>query len=149
MSIYARILVAVDGSPTSDLALDEAVRLALDQKAQLRIVHALDQTALVLDTPYVLQEFLDSARKAGEEILERAKVRAKGAGIDAETRLCGAQSFGERIADLINTEATEWSANLIVVGTHGRRGFSSVLMGSVAMGVVRTAKVPALLVRGG
>lgn len=148
MSLYARILVAVDGSSTSDLALDEAIRLALDQKAKLRIVHALDQVALVLDTPYVLQEFLDAARKAGEDILQRAQERAKAAGLDAEARLSGAESFGERIASLVNAEATGWPADLIVIGTHGRRGFSNVLMGSVAMGVVRTATVPVLLVRG-
>jgi nucleotide-binding universal stress UspA family protein len=147
--MYKKILVAVDGSATSDLALDEAVRLALDQEAQLRIVHALDQVALVLDTPYVLQEFLDAARKAGEEILERARARAREAGVEAETRLSGAESFGERIAALVNNEALEWPADLIVIGTHGRRGFSNVLMGSVAMGVVRTATVPVLLVRGG
>ena len=147
--MYKKILVAVDGSPTSDLALDEAVKLTLDQKAQLRSVHALDQVALVLDTPYVLQEFLDAARKAGEDILERARVRASEAGVEAETRLSGAESFGERIAALVNNEALEWPADLIVIGTHGRRGFSNVLMGSVAMGVVRTANVPVLLVRGG
>ena len=147
--MYKHILVAVDGSPTSELALDEAIRLTVDQKAQLRIVHALDQVALVLDTPYVLQEFLDAARNAGEEILERAKARAKEGGVDAQTRLSGAESFGERIASLVNIEAVEWPADLIVIGTHGRRGFSSVLMGSVAMGVVRTSTVPVLLVRGG
>lgn len=147
--MYKKILVAVDGSATSDLALDEAVRLTLDQKAQLRIVHALDQVALVLDTPYVLQEFLDAARKAGEDILERARARASEAGVEAETKLSGAESFGERIAALVNNEALDWPADLIVIGTHGRRGFSNVLMGSVAMGVVRTATVPVLLVRGG
>ena len=147
--MYKRILVAVDGSGTSDLALDEAIRLAKDQQAELRIVHALDQVALVLDTPYVLQEFLDAARKAGEEILERARIRAEEAGLQADTRLAGTESFGERIATLVNTTAVEWPADLIVIGTHGRRGFSNVLMGSVAMGVVRTANVPVLLVRGG
>lgn len=146
--MYQRILVAVDGSPTSDLALDEAAKLARDQRATVRIVHALDQVALVLDTPYVLQEFLDAARKAGEDILERAKARMKAAGVEAETRLAGADSFGERVAALVNAEATAWPADLIVIGTHGRRGFSSVLMGSVAMGVVRTSTVPVLLVRG-
>lgn len=147
--MYKRILVAVDGSEISELALDEAIRLTLDQGAQLRIVHALDQVALVLDTPYVLQEFLDAARKAGEDILERARARAKEAGVEAEIRLSGAESFGDRIAALVNNEALEWPADLIVIGTHGRRGFSNVLMGSVAMGVVRTANVPVLLVRGG
>ncbi len=146
--MYQRILVAVDGSATSDLALDEAAKLARDQRAAVRLVHALDQAALVLDTPYVLQEFLDAARKAGEEILERGKARMKAAGIDAETRLAGVEAFGERIAALISAEAVAWPADLIVIGTHGRRGFSSVLMGSVAMGVVRTAPVPVLLVRG-
>ena len=55
---------------------------------------------------------------------------------------------GERIASILVAEATRWPADLIVIGTHGRSGFSRVLFGSVAEGVVRTAHTPVLLIRG-
>ena len=56
-------------------------------------------------------------------------------------------SGGARIASVIVDEARRWPADLIVIGTHGRSGFSRVLFGSVAEGVVRTAHIPVLLIR--
>ena len=68
-------------------------------------------------------------------------------GIEHETKLMVAQ--GERIVDVIINEAKSNSADLIIIGTHGRTGFSRILLGSVAEGVVRTTHIPTLLIRGG
>ena len=56
--------------------------------------------------------------------------------------------LAERLANVVVAEAARWPADLIVVGTHGRRGLSHVFLGSVAEGIVRSAPVPVLLVRG-
>ena len=68
------------------------------------------------------------------------------AGVAAEVKLM--EAGGERIAGVILEEARRWSAELIVIGTHGRSGFSRVLFGSVAEGMVRMAHIPVLLIRG-
>jgi nucleotide-binding universal stress UspA family protein len=84
----------------------------------------------------------------GEEELNKAKQLAKKGGVEAETKLIEIRQTGERVRDKISKDADEWPADLIVIGTHGRRGFSSLLMGSVAEGLVRMATKPVLLIRG-
>ena len=146
--MYKRILVAVDGSGTAERALDEGIRLAKDQGALLGLVTAVDQAVLILETPYVLPEFLDAARKSAEAVLEKAAARARDAGLQVEKRLAGLETFTDRAAELINAEASAWNADLLVIGTHGRRGVNHLLLGSVAEAVIRTSKVPVLLIRG-
>jgi len=148
MDAYKYILVAVDGSDTSNRAVEEAVRLAAEMQAELRIVHVVDDTALYWDAGYAdLGEIRESYRKSGEAILDRAAAAAREAGLKADMKLLEINGAGRRVSEMIAQEATAWPADLIVVGTHGRRGFSHLLLGSVAEGVVRIATKPVLLVR--
>lgn len=147
--MYKHILVAVDGSETSNLALAEAIRLAGEQQAKLKLVHVVDQTLINWDEGgwldySTLQEALS---KAGHKIIDDADRRVREAGMEAETAVV--ESVARRLADVIAEEAKHWPADLIVMGTHGRRGFDRLLLGSVAEGVVRTAPAPVLLIRGG
>jgi len=147
--MYRNILVAVDGSHTSDVALQEAIKLANEVQAQLRIVHAVDTVNLNRDTEFPNPvEILDVMVKSGEEILRKAVGVAREAGIQTETRLIEIDTLGRRIPEVIAEEAETWPADLIVIGTHGRRGISHLFLGSVAEGVVRVATKPVLLIRG-
>jgi nucleotide-binding universal stress UspA family protein len=85
-------------------------------------------------------------RASGAKILAQAEKMVRQAGVALKTRLLEAD--GERVASVIVEEARRWPADLLVIGTHGRSGFSRILFGSVAEGVVRTAPVPVLLIRG-
>ena len=67
-------------------------------------------------------------------------------GIEVETKLV--EDYNGRIGAVISKEAEQWLADLLVVGTHGRKGLGHLLLGSVAEGVMRTASMPVLLVRG-
>ena len=149
--MYKRILVAVDGSSTSQLALRQGLQLAREQRARLRLVHVVDELASRVEGAYTPEGFWQAARKAGKRILGDAKARAGKAGIDAETKLLEIRTFGgvvRRVANVIVAEAERWRADLVVIGTHGRRGLSKLLLGSVADGVVRTSATPVLLIRG-
>lgn len=149
MDAYKHILVAVDGSDTSNRAVEEAIRLAAEMQAELRIVHAVDEAALNWDAGYAdFGEIREAYRKSGEAILDRAATAAREAGLKADAKLLESDSTGRRVSEIIAQEATAWPADLIVVGTHGRRGFSHLLLGSIAEGVVRVATKPVLLVRG-
>lgn len=150
--MYKRILVAVDGSETAERALREGVALAAAHRARLRLVHVVDELTAAGDTPATPVEFWKAVRKAGSLILEGARARAAKAGIEAETKLAENRTFGgvvRRVPNLIVEDARRWKADLIVIGTHGRRGLSKLLLGSVADGVVRTAGMSVLLIRGG
>jgi len=147
MTIYQRILVPIDGSTTSERALQEAIRLA-EGKAQLRVAYVLEEI-FPLDTEgYAFIDYAalqEAVRHTGERTLAQAAEKARQSGMTAETALLDAK--GERIAGVIKDDALHWQADLIVIGTHGRSGLSRLLLGSVAEGVARDAPVPVLLVR--
>lgn len=147
--MYRNILVPVDGSHTSEIALQEAVKLAKELNGQLRVVHVVETVNLNLDGEFTNPNDLwDAMRKSGEVILAKAQAAAHEAGIDAETKLIEIDTLGRRIPEAIAEEAQTWPADVIVIGTHGRRGISHLFLGSVAEGVVRVATKPVLLIRG-
>ena len=147
--MFKRILVAVDGSTTSDQALQEAIKLAKEINAQLRIVHVVDTMSVSLDTEFPDPLLFSQTMIAnGQSILRNAAAQAKQAGIPAETHLIEIQTMGHRIPEAIAADAESWSADLIVICTHGRKGLSHLLLGSVAEGLMRIAQKPVLLIRG-
>ena len=147
--MYQRILVPVDGSNTSDVALREAIQSVGDRNAELRIIHVIEDVVPMWDVEFLnINEIREGLRQTGRRVLAKAEAVARDAGIKAETKLIEASPPGARIASMIAAEAKAWPADLIVIGTHGWRGVDHLLMGSVAEGVVRISPVPVLLIRG-
>lgn len=146
--MYERILVPFDGSATSSEALAEAVRIARFCSSRLRLIHVVDPllyiTGLEVGGVY-MNEIVPGLLAAAEELLRKARESIEAQGVSVETEVL--QSAGERVARIITEQAAEWNADLIVIGTHGRRGVDRVIMGSDAELVARTATVPVLLVR--
>ncbi len=145
--MYTRILVPIDGSETANAGLREALKLAKEQGAQLRIVHVVDEFLVVSPELYggVYETICDQLREAGTTVLARAQSLAGEAGVTVETQLVEAMGgpAGERVIEA----ATAWRADLIVCGTHGRRGLRRIVLGSDAEFIVRHSPVPILLVR--
>jgi nucleotide-binding universal stress UspA family protein len=147
--MFKRIVVAVDASPTGDLALETAIRLAADHQSRLRIVHAVDTVSINLGVEFPVQpDVSESIVSSGQTLLEHAQKVATAAGVAAETALLRIDLLGKRLAEAIAEDAESWPADLIVVGTHGRRGLNRLFLGSVAEGIVRVAGKPVLLIRG-
>ena len=142
--MYKRILVPVDGSPTSVRGLDAAIGLAKLGGASLHLVHVLDRVVFAGGETYTVDVF-GMLREAGERILQETKARAAAAGIEASTFL--SEVLPGRVSDVVVEQAKASGADLIVVGTHGRRGVSRLFVGSDAEQIVRVAPVPVLLVR--
>ena len=144
--MYQRILVPVDGSATAKRALQEAVKLS-GGKAKLRLVYVVEESYALDATGYAFIDYsalLEAVRQTGERTLAQAAEEAHQSGMMAETTLL--EASGERISRVIEGEANNWKADLIVIGTHGRSGINRMLMGSVAEEVVRGASVPVLMV---
>jgi len=145
--VYKKIFVPTDGSDTAMSGLREAIKLAKDFTAQIRIVHIVDE--LVLGSPHaygvVLNNVIDNLRVMGESILGSARAMAQNAGVTADTQLI--EAFGGRAGEHILKAAAEWPADIIVCGTHGRRGLRRIVLGSDAEYLVRRAPVPLLLTR--
>jgi len=145
--MYKRILCPVDGSHTSDIGLQEAIQLAKDQNAELRLLHVIDTYMPVLDmsADFNLPYMIEVLRENGAKVMDKASVITQKAGIKADAKTI--ESVGSRASSYIVTEAEQWPADLIVMGTHGLRGVSRLVMGSDAENVLRACKVPVLLVK--
>lgn len=145
--MYQRILVPIDGSPTAERALQEAIKLA-GGKAQLRLIYVIEEGYALDAEGYAFIDYAtlqEAFRKTGERALAQASEEVRRSGMTAETAVLDVP--GAHTSTVIDNDAQSWNADLIVIGTHGRSGVGRLLMGSVAENVVRGASVPVLLVR--
>jgi len=145
--VYRRILVPVDGSSTSIAGLNEALRLARNQKARIRLIHIVDERMIfsTAEAGMNIEPVIDSLKSGGKRILERAAKLAAARGVRAETDMV--ENAASQVADVLVSRARRWRADLVVMGTHGRRGVNRLVLGSDAELVVRNSPVPVLLVR--
>jgi nucleotide-binding universal stress UspA family protein len=145
--MYQRILVPVDGSETATKALIAALQMARDSGGQVHLVHVVEGMTPLSADPYgaYAGEVIEIMRESGGKILQEALEVAKAAGVPADTEIF--DNFGERLAEVVADSATRFKADLIVVGTHGRRGLGRVMLGSGAEQIIRLAPVPVLVIR--
>jgi len=144
--MYAKILVPIDGSETSTLGLNEAIRLAKNQGGRIRLIHIVNELIVVLPEAYVnIERVIDELRTRGKAILDSSEATVRSGGVEVDTTLV--EAMGNQAGDQIIQQAKEWGADLIVCGTHGRRGIRRIVMGSDAEYIVRHTPVPILLVR--
>ena len=150
--MFRKILVAVDGSATSNKGYKVALDLAKSVGARLVVLHVIDERAVGIGlsasgfvAPAYVEDVIAALRDAGRKVLAKAQreAQAKGQAIDAHL----VESLGNGVAHTILVQAKKQKADLIVLGTHGRRGLARVVVGSDAETVLREAPVPVLLVR--
>ena len=91
------------------------------------------------------QALREAAHEEGEHVLDDAMAICESAGIPAERRLV--EGAGHRLGEVVSDAAVAWNADLIVLGSHGRRGLQRLLLGSGAEQILRLAPVAALVVR--
>ncbi|MBV8036885.1 universal stress protein [Roseateles sp.] len=147
--MYQRILVPTDGSTTSEKGLTEAITLAKLSGGRIRLIHVVDAMSVAIGADGFASyaaEVLPLLRDAGNQILQGARGRVEAAGIEVDDTL--REVLSGRVADQIVEEAAAWKADLIVIGTHGRRGVRRLFLGSDAEQILRSATVPVMLVRG-
>ena len=121
-NVYKRILVPIDGSSAANLGLREALRLARQHGATLCLFHAVEEPFVTSAGVAVMSpdELLKAFRDAGREILAKAEALARRRGVRARAVL--SEREAGPVADSIVREAKRCKADLIVMGTHGRRG---------------------------
>jgi len=145
--MYKRILVPTDGSVTATAGLREAIKLAKESGGQIRVLHVVDEMPVVSTQLYgtMLDQFIAQAREAGKAITNDALAAVSEAGVPVDVKLV--EALGGRSGEYIIQAAKDWGADLIVCGTHGRRGLRRIVMGSDAEFIVRRSPCPILLVR--
>jgi nucleotide-binding universal stress UspA family protein len=139
--MYAEILVPTDGSPASDAAIEHAIDLADRYDARLHALYVVDGAAYssLEAGAEVVVEALESE---GEEATGRVADAAADAGVECVTSVRSGTAY-RSIHDYVD----EHDIDVVVMGTHGRKGLDRYLLGSVTERVVRTSDVPVLTVR--
>lgn len=145
--MYKQIICPIDGSNTSNCGMMEAINLAKVHHAKLRFLHVVDTYFPILDANGDLNVLYlaDIQRSQGEKIVKAAEDIARQSEVSADSIIV--ESIGERVSTLIIKQVEEWPADLVVMGTHGLRGFARFMMGSDADAVVKQSHVPVLLVK--
>lgn len=146
--MYERILVAVDGSDISTQALEEAIGLARLSGGSLRLIHAVDVTPVEIGFVTCAayhDDVVPALRQGGRKLLDHAAARVMSEHLPVETALL--ENGDASLQEVVAAEALTWHADLVVMGTHGRRGVDRFLLGSGAESVARRCPVPVLMVR--
>jgi nucleotide-binding universal stress UspA family protein len=145
--MYSRILVPIDGSEPAECGLQEAVGIAVATKATLVVLNVVNEFPILMDpvVPAEYDKLLEVATRAGEDMVAQAAKAATEAGVACETVVVDARTCPA--APVIVEQAARDLCDLIVMGTHGRRGLKRLALGSDAERVVRHSSMPVLLVK--
>ena len=145
--MYRKILVPLDGSATAEAGLREAIPLAAALKARLCLLNVLIDLPMLVELSSAMnsQEVQTGLQQYGRDLLAKAERAAAEGGAEAESVIH--ESTGGSVADTIVSEAARLDCDLIVMGTHGRRGLRRLTLGSDAELVVRHSPEPVMLVR--
>lgn len=145
--MYLRILVPLDGSSASERGVQEALAVADPSWSRLALLHVIDTMPYMLELASQEERcaVLERLRERACEYLESVRKRALERGIKADVALV--QIEQGRVADVIVDEAVHRGCDLIVMGTHGRRGLSRLALGSCTDQVARCSPLPVLLAR--
>ena len=144
--MYKSILVPLDGSEPSQDALQQALDIASGDQATLHLLHVIDSFPVMfeLSAQTNFETMKQSLRSWSEGMLETARRKAAEQGVNAQVIV--RELVSGRVSDTIVGVARDAACDLIVMGTHGRRGLRRMMLGSDAESVVRLSHIPVLLV---
>ncbi|WP_066567029.1 universal stress protein [Snodgrassella sp. CFCC 13594] len=149
--MYKHLVVAVDGSHTSENALAHAIGLAKVENAELTLVNVANPAEYMALAPEFLQhESYEAAALAeGNKVLDAAEQTAKTAlaADKIHRHLLMANKGAKEMAQMLVDYADQQGSDLIILGTHGRSGLMHLLMGSFAETVMRETHLPLLIIR--
>ena len=140
--MYDDILLPTDGGDATETAVQQALELAAAFDATLHVFSVVNQTALPAEAPR--GRLVDELETFAESTVDEVEERADEAGVDVTTAVESGTPY-RAILDY----ADEHDVDVIVMGTHGRRGIDRYLVGSVTEKIVRLSEIPVLTVRMG
>lgn len=141
--MYKHIVVAMDGSESSQRALDEAIHIGKYSNARLHVLFVADTAALSSYPASYRAEVFGEARRMLDDVEARLRVH----GVKCETQLLETRNLTDSVARCLQRRVTQIPADVVVMGTYGRTGVKRLVLGSVAEAFLRHSTCPVLLVR--
>ncbi|QNN59194.1 universal stress protein [Diaphorobacter ruginosibacter] len=145
--MFTNILIPVDGSTTALSAVSKAAGLAKTYGSTVTVLYVIDPypfTGVGADFAYGQSQYLTAASTEANTALDTAKKALEEAGVDKVNAVVGE---GHAVHEGIMRAAKEIGSDLIVMGSHGRRGLEKLVLGSVTQRVLGVADIPVLVVR--
>jgi nucleotide-binding universal stress UspA family protein len=144
--MFKRIVVAIDGSRTSRRAFESALELAATHGAVLQPYYVVENAPVYYDVPgYDPSILRDELADQGAKLAAEANAEMKQRGVQGAVVIAEGSSVDD-VAELVLAAAVAFNADLLVMGTHGRKGFQRLILGSVAERCLRQATLPVLLI---
>ncbi|WP_179284174.1 MULTISPECIES: universal stress protein [Alcaligenaceae] len=145
--MYRKILVALDGSDVAQAALEHALHLGSTENAEVVPVYVVEYSSAYYSAAiYDVTPFHDAMMEEANKVVAMANERLTAAGVRGKARFIDKEGITQTIAQQLQDAAEEEGADLVVLGTHGRRGFQRMVLGSVAEAFLRLSTRPVLLV---
>ncbi len=142
--LYKKILIATDGSEYTKNSIEYGIELAKNTQAKLHVIYVIDTAAFAsIPMDAAWESMYELLKQEGDEATKYVADKAEAEGLTAERFTVEGHP-----AEEIIKYAEKNSINLIIMGTLGKSGLDRFLLGSVAEKVVRTSKIPVLVVRG-
>ena len=144
--MFKHILVPVDGSTTSEVAVGKATELARAFGSTVTVIYVIDPypfTGVGTDFAYGQAEYLSAATAEANAAVHAAKESFASSGVTVDTSVVEAHTAWRGIVEA----GASLQADLIVMGSHGRSGLEKLVLGSVAQAVLSHTKLPVLVVR--
>ena len=144
--MFKRIVVAIDGSRTSRRAFESALELAATHGAVLQPCYVVENAPVYYDVPgYDPSILRDELADQGAKLADEANAEMKQRGVQGAVVIAEGSSVDD-VAEMVLAAAVAFNADLLVMGTHGRKGFQRLILGSVAERCLRQATLPVLLI---
>ena len=147
--MFKHILLPTDGSEIAESAVDAGIELAKALRARITGFTAVPEYPIPTEGQIMahnvetLAQYEKRAREHGEKILERMASRARAAGVEIDTHVAMSDSPYRAIIEAAKNNRCD----LVFMASHGRSGFSEMLHGSQAHGVLTHCRIPALIYR--
>jgi len=145
-AMFQKILVPIDGSPTALLAIDRAIAIAKAFGSSVTAVYVIDPypfTGVGADFAYGQDQYLSAATAEANTAMDAVRQRFAAAGVTADTRVVESHAIWRGVMEA----AENVGADLIVMGSHGRRGLEKLVLGSVTQSVLAHSRISTLVVR--
>lgn len=145
--MFNRIYTPIDNSDLSDKVLVEAIQIAKEAKAKLRVAHVVNLEQITFGVEMVgVAELKDTLMDIANKLMTHIKGTLSKHQFEAEAEVVLLENYGQDLASILVEDAHNWKADLFILGSHHLGSFSHFITGGVAEDIAHDSDIPILLI---